>query len=108
MRVTQLAGERRLLEKLRAVHRAEFRIAEHLGLDRLQGHLPAREGIARQVHRAGGALAEQLLDVVLADLEAEALIEVEVELECRFLRHGLPPCRRQEFITILFGCCPEE
>jgi hypothetical protein len=31
-----------------------------------------------------------------------------LQLECRFLRHGLPPCRRSEFITILFGCCQEE
>src|SRR5439155_167453 len=71
VRMAQLPGERGFVEQLAAVHRAELRVAEHLGLDRLQRHFLAGEGVAREIDRSGRALAEQLLDVVLADLQAE-------------------------------------
>src|SRR5262249_26534153 len=52
-----------------------------LGLDGLQRHLLAGEGVAREIDGSGRALAEQLLDVVLADLEAE------IDARCRFIVH---------------------
>ncbi|MNC92192.1 hypothetical protein D3C83_85740 [compost metagenome] len=76
MRVAQLAGERGLVQELRAVDGAELGVAEHLGLDGLQRHLLAGEGVLGQVDGAGRALAEHLLDVVLPDLE------VEIQREC--------------------------
>ena len=71
VRMAQLAGERRFVQQLRAIDRAEFRIAEHLGLDGLQRHLLAGEGVARKIDGAGRPLAEQLLDVVFPDLQAQ-------------------------------------
>src|SRR6185369_7604748 len=58
-----------------AVHRAELGVAEHFGLDDLEGHFLARKGVHGEVDRSGRALAELFADVVLADLQAE--IEVE-------------------------------
>ena len=76
MRVAQLAGERGLVQELRAVHGAELRIAEHLGLDGLQRHLLAGKRVLGEVDRPGRALAEQLLHVVLADLQAQVEREI--------------------------------
>ncbi len=69
VRMAQLAGERCLVQELRAVDGAELRVAEHLGLDGLQRHFLAGERVAREVDRSSRALAEQLLDVVFADLQ---------------------------------------
>ena len=66
--MAQLAGERCLVQELRPVDGAELRVAEHLGLDRLQRHFLAGEGVARKVDRSGRALAQELLDIVFADL----------------------------------------
>jgi hypothetical protein len=85
---------------LPAVHRAELRVAEHLGLDRLQRHLLAGEGVAREIHRASGALAEQLLDVVLADLQAE------VERETGFFGHVSLACKLSAQCTSIRASSP--
>ena len=59
MRVPQLAGERGLVQELRAVHRAEFRVAKHLGLDRLERDFPAGEGVLGEIDGPGRPLAER-------------------------------------------------
>src|SRR5690349_18353477 len=69
--MTELAGERRLVQELGSIDRAEFRIAKHLRLDRLQRDFLAGKGIAREIDGSGRALAEELLDVVFANLQAE-------------------------------------
>src|SRR5213079_2456057 len=84
VRVAQLAGERGLVQQLPAIYLAELRIAEHLGLDGLQRHFLAGERVAREVDRSSRALAEQLLDVVFADLQRK------VEREGGCIAHGFP------------------
>ncbi|MNC86921.1 hypothetical protein D3C83_26080 [compost metagenome] len=82
MRVFQLARERGFVQELLAVDGAELGIAEHLGLDGLQRDFPAGEGVLGEVDRPRRALAEQLLDLVLADLKAQVHVE---EFDC----HGV-------------------
>jgi hypothetical protein len=72
VRVADLAGERGLVLELLAVHRAELRVAEHLGLDRLQRDDAAGERVLGEIHGAGRALAERGLHLVLADLQRQA------------------------------------
>jgi hypothetical protein len=82
MRVAQLAGERGLVQELRAVDGAELGIAEHLGLDGLERHFLAGEGVLREVDGAGRALAEVLLHFVFADLEREVHLRQNVQHLC--------------------------
>ena len=67
----ELARERRLVQELLAVDRAELAVAENLRLDRLQRHFLAGEAVFREIDRPARALAEELLDLVSPDLEAE-------------------------------------
>jgi hypothetical protein len=69
VRMAQLPGERGLVQELRAVHGAELRVAEHLGLDRLERHFPSGEGVLGEIDGPRGSLAEELLHVVFPDLE---------------------------------------
>src|SRR5205814_577255 len=84
VRMPDLAGERSLVLELLAVDGAELGVAEHLGLDGLERDLAAGKGVIGEVYRTRRAFAELLLDLVLADLEAE------VELEGRFVAHAVP------------------
>ena len=87
VRMAQLPGERGFVQQLSAIDRAEFRIAKHLGLDGLQRHLLAGEGVAREIHGAGRTLAEQFLDIVFADLQTE------VDAGARFIGHVDLACK---------------
>jgi len=91
VRVPELPGERGLVQELRAVHGAEFRVAEYLGLDRLQRHLVARERVLGEVHRPRRAFAEQLLHVVFPDLQAQ--------IEREFPRHAGEFIRLKHLLT---------
>src|SRR5712691_7258720 len=71
VRMPEFSGERSLVLELRAIHRAEFGVPEHLGLDRFERDLPPGERIPGEVYRSGRALAERPLNVVLADLKAQ-------------------------------------
>src|SRR6266436_10058014 len=78
MRMPQLPGERSLVLELRAVHRAEFGIPEYFGLDRLERDLTPGEGVPSEVNRSRRALADRLLNVVLADLKAQVRLNGRV------------------------------
>ena len=80
----ELAGERSLVEELLTVDRAELGVAKHFRLDGLQRDFLAGKGVFRQVDGTGRALAEQLLDLVLADLEAK--VEFEIVRHAPFYR----------------------
>jgi hypothetical protein len=71
MRMAQLARERSFVEELLPVDGAELGIVEYFRFDRLQRDLAARERVLGEVHRARRAPAEQLADVVPADLKAQ-------------------------------------
>ena len=82
VRMPELSGKRSLVLELRAVHRTEFGVPEYFGLDRLERDFTPGKGILGEVHHTGRALADRLLNVVLADLKAQ------VHLNGRF-RHAL-------------------
>src|SRR5206468_8775214 len=75
---------------------AEFGIPEYFGLDRLERDFTPGKGILGEVHHTGRALADRLLNVVLADLKAQ------VHLNGRF-RHALSRYaqRRLEFVAVI-------
>ena len=93
MRVAQLPGERGLVQELRAVDRAELRVAEHLGLDGLQRDFPAGKRVAREVDRSGRALAQQLLDIVFADLKGKVERETAGAFFLGVCHLGFQPCK---------------
>ncbi len=79
MRVVQLPGERRLGDE-RLVHHALFlRIGVLVELEHLDRHVAIGEGIAREVHLAGGAAADLLRDRIFADVHGPNLTPWRVQ-----------------------------
>src|SRR5207249_12153671 len=86
----ELSGKRSLVLELRAVHRAEFGIPEYFGLDRFERDLTPGERVPSEVNRSRRALADRLLNVVLADLKAQVHLNGRV-------RHTFSPSAPRRF-----------
>ncbi len=90
VRMPEFSGKRSLVLELRAVHRAEFRVPEYFGLDRLERDFTPGKGILGEVHRTRRALADRLLNIVLPDLKAQVHLNGRV-------RHTLSPSATRRF-----------